>query len=218
LSALALAAGPRASAAISETYDFAGLNLAVPDGNPAGLANTQTIVSNIVSIESVEVSLNLTGAFNGDLFAYLVHDAGFAVLLNRPGRTAADAFGYADDGLVITLTADAPDGDIHLYRNVATPASGSPLTGVWQPDGRDADPDAVTDATPRTALLASFAMGQGSGDWTLFVADLSGGDAHVVSGWGLNLTGEPVPEPGSACLVMAAAAIILRRRRSADPG
>jgi hypothetical protein len=37
--------------------------------------------------------------------------------------------------------------------------------------------------------------------WTLFVADLSGGDTHTLSSWGLTLTGVPVPEPGTAALL-----------------
>jgi subtilisin-like proprotein convertase family protein len=212
LSALVLVSGPRAPGAISEVYDFTSLNLAVPDGNPAGLANTQTLASNIVSIESVEVSLALTGTFNGDLFAYLVHDAGFAVLLNRAGSSAASAFGYADDGLIVTLTADAANGDIHVYQNTLTPGPGTPLTGTWQPDGRDTDPNIVTDASPRTALLSSFNSASGSGDWTLFVADLSSGDPHALGSWGLKLTGEPVPEPASTALLLAAFTAALARR------
>ena len=32
------------------------------------------------------MTLNLSGGWNGDLYAYLVHNSGFAVLLNRVGR------------------------------------------------------------------------------------------------------------------------------------
>ena len=43
--------------------------------------------------------------YNGDLFAYLVHDTNFCVLLNRVGRSAANADGYPDSGFNITFYA-----------------------------------------------------------------------------------------------------------------
>ena len=64
--------------------------------------------------------------------------------------------GYGDSGFNITLSDSAPNGDIHNYRAVFTPEAGSPLTGVWQPDGRHADPSMVLDSTARTATLSSF--------------------------------------------------------------
>lgn len=58
------------------------------------------------------------------------------------------------------------------------------LTGTWQPDGRNVDPNAVTNLSPRTSLLNSFQTLGGSGDWALYVADLSSGDSHVLESWG----------------------------------
>lgn len=183
--------------AATESFSFNALNLAVPDGNPAGLANIQTVSSTIISIDSIEITLNLSGAFNGDLYAYLTcsQGGGFTILLNRTGRSAGNVFGYDDQGFNVTLS-DAGAADIHTYRNSVTPGAGNPLTGTWQPDGRNTDPNLVTDLSPRSAMLSSFNGLAGSGDWTLFVADMSTGDTHILQNWSLSLTGTAIPEPG----------------------
>ncbi|MFT5497801.1 MAG: hypothetical protein ACI9TH_003208 [Kiritimatiellia bacterium] len=122
---------PRASALpIVETHDFLGLGLAVPDGNPSGLANAQSLSSAIVSITSVTVDLRVSGIWNGDLYAYLTHGSGFAVLLNRSGKTAGNRFGYDDDGFAVTFD-DASPNNIHNYQGVTIPPATSPLTGTW---------------------------------------------------------------------------------------
>ena len=62
----------------------------IPDGNLTGWSDTRTL-SGAPSgpITNVSVTLDLSGGWNGDLYAYLVHDSGFAVLLNRVGRETA---------------------------------------------------------------------------------------------------------------------------------
>src|SRR2546422_5215497 len=140
---------PRAQ--VFETYDFITLavsaRLPIPDGDAAGVSDVRTITSVITQISSITVSLDISGEFNGDLYASLRHDSGFSVLLNRPGRTADSPSGYGDRGLNITLSDSAPNGDIHSYRAVFTPEAGSPLTGTWQPDRRNVDPSLVLDST-----------------------------------------------------------------------
>lgn len=42
---------------------------------------------------TITVTINLTGGWNGDLYAHLVHESGFSVLLNRTGRSLADPDG-----------------------------------------------------------------------------------------------------------------------------
>lgn len=205
---------------VTETYTFSP-NAPIPDGNPSGLANTQTLATNIVSLTSVIVSASISGtldadpkAFNGDLYAYLTHGSGFSVLLNRVGRTAQTgpaSFGYGDNGLNVTFS-DSAANDIHLYRNVMTPPPGMPLTGNWQPDARTADPDTVLDTSSRSAFLSSFNLLDAHGAWTLFVADLSTGEEHTLSNWGLELTGA-VPEPGSIALLSVGIVVLAGSRR-----
>src|SRR6266850_2078387 len=70
----------------------------IPDGNLAGWSDTRTIGGLSGTIADVNVSLTLSGGNNGDLYAYLVHSSGFAVLLNRVGRDGSDPFGYSGSG------------------------------------------------------------------------------------------------------------------------
>src|SRR6266404_5588518 len=81
------------------------VNTPIPDGNPTGLESTIEVGRLSAQLADITVSLDISGGFNGDLYAYLSHGStGFAVLLNRPGKTAADSFGYGDAGFHITLS------------------------------------------------------------------------------------------------------------------
>jgi hypothetical protein len=92
-------------------------------------------------------------------------------------------------------------------------SNAGPVTGTYQPDGRERFPTQTVETSPRTVFLGSFAGGPASGDWTLFVADLSLGNTTVVESWTLNISG--VPEPGSGLLALSAAWLLLLRRRRA---
>jgi subtilisin-like proprotein convertase family protein len=203
--AAALALPVAHAASIIETFS-ASPAAAIPDGNPSGLASTQTVATTITQIENISVTLNVSGTYNGDLYLYLQHDTGFAVLLNRVGRTSANLFGSSDDGFVVTLNDLGALADIHNANS-----GGGALTGNFASDGRNVDPNAVLDTSPRSALLNSFVGLDANGGWTLFVADLSGGDTHTLNSWSMEITG--VPEPGTLSLLALSAATLLRRRR-----
>lgn len=220
--ALALWASPL-KAALTETYTFSGLNLAIPDGTPSGLANYQTISSSITAINSLTVTLTISGGWNGDLYCYLSHSSGFAVLLNRVGRTGGDSFGYGDGGFSVTFS-DAASTDIHAYQTVSYSLNlAGQLLGTWQPDARHVDPATVLDSSTRTAYLSSFNGLAASGNWTLFLADMSGGDASALNGWSMEITG--VPEPVTTALAIFATLAVgstlarkgLRRRGQTPP-
>ncbi|MGD1086477.1 MAG: MBG domain-containing protein [Verrucomicrobiota bacterium] len=180
----------------TETYTFT-TNRLLPDGNPSGLSDVRLLNSAIGDITSVTVNLKITGEFNGDLYGYLRHASGtttnFTVLLNRPGKTASNPYGYADSGLNVTFQDGAPNGDIHLYQTNTIPPAGSPLTGAWQPDDRDVDPAAVLDSSPRTTALANFHGLNAAGDWTLFLADLQSGGTNQLTQWSLTIVGAAYP-------------------------
>jgi len=208
---LALCPVPVASAAV--VYTSGTLNLAIPDDTETGLVRTLEVAESF-AVGSVTVSLNLSvpagqTGWTGDLYAYLQHDAGFSVLLNRPGRTAASPFGYGDSqALTISLRDDAPNGDMHSYRTVATGGENvaltGPLTGAWQPDGRITDPAEVLTGDLRSAMLSQFRGLDSAGTWTLFLADLSGGNQYRLDSWGLELADfAPVPEPAAVGVLSA---------------
>ena len=98
-----------------ESYTFT-TNRLVPDGNAAGISDVQNVSSAIGAISSLKVRLKITGEFNGDLFAYLRHSSGYTVLLNRPGKTSDNDYGYADSGLDVVFQAGCLNGDVHHYR------------------------------------------------------------------------------------------------------
>ena len=196
LSLLALCS-PLATAQVVETHTFNALNRAIPDGNASGLSDLRVVSSAIAELSRVRVSLRIQGEFNGDLYGYLrrvgPNGTNFCVLLNRPGKAIGNAAGYDDFGLDITLDHAAVNGDVHIYREILVPALGQPLTGSWQPDGRRVDPAAVSESSPRTTTLSSFAGMPANGEWTLFLADLESGGTNFLVSWGLELSGIGVP-------------------------
>ena len=219
--AASLAAPAAAATLFSQTWTtgFAD-NGVVPDGNPLGWSDARTLSGvPIGSLSNVSVSLTVAGGAVGDLFVYLSNGSHAAILLNRPGKTAVDDFGFEDAGFTATFADGGPLGDSHL----AFTGSNLSLTSAWEPDARTTDPYLVTDSSPRTNFLSGFQSFPADGTWTLFVADLiGGGDDPIVTSWTLSLESadspSAVPEPSqslAAALAAAfAAATITRRRRS----
>ena len=83
--------------------------------------------------------------------------------------------------------------------------------GNFGSDGRLVNPDLVLDTDPRTAFLTNFLGGDANGDWTLFIADLSGGATHTLDGWSMEITG--IPEPGTISLLGLSLVLLVRRKR-----
>lgn len=192
----------------------------IPDGNPIGLASGTNWSGIFGSVVSVTVNLNITGGFNGDLYAYLAGPAGgFAVLLNRSGLSSTNAFGYGDTGINLTFATGGVN--VHNYQldpSYPSALNGSgQLTGIWAPDGRNIDPQSLGslfDSTSPTADLTSFNGGTADGLWTLFVADMSGGGQATLVSWGLTVV--TAPEPQTWLLVAGGVGVLLtlnRRRK-----
>jgi subtilisin-like proprotein convertase family protein len=210
-------ADPAAAATISQAWNsgFTGGGV-VPDGHPVGWSDTRTLSGIAAStITDINVCLTIAGGLNGDLYVYLEHAGGITILLNRPGRTAANPFAYidpaSDAGFDVVFDDTGTHGDSHLNFTGASILSGS----LWEPDGRASDPATVLDTDARTILLASFTGMDPNGAWTLLVADLSwdGESPATVIQWGLEITA--VPEPGSAFiqLIFLSSALVIRNRR-----
>jgi subtilisin-like proprotein convertase family protein len=190
-----MALGLGAQAALHEfNYDGANsVNLTIPDGNPGGVANTLTVsgLGMDDTILDVNVYLNISGGYNGDLYGYLVAPNGsYAVLLNRIGRDNTFAFGNNGVGIVVNLDDDAA-------ANIHTAAFGS-VSGLYAPDGRTTNPASVVTTDSVTQTLSDIG-GPGNGTWTIFFADLSGGETSTLVSWGLQI--EAVPEPTTLALV-----------------
>lgn len=204
VSALALG---HASAAITETY-IKSVSTLIPDADLSGIVQTINVSSSgLASIDQLEVQLEVSGGWSGDLYAYLWHDGIISVLVNRPGRSAVLPDGSPAAGMNLTLS-DLAAVDLHL-------ASGA-LTGTFQPDQRNIHPLSALDTTPRNTPLSLFNTTAPTGDWRLFIADVASGEQATLVSWSISFTGQAVPEPGSALLVIVGAATMLIRRRTSQ--
>jgi subtilisin-like proprotein convertase family protein len=163
-----------AANAIIYTTNFT-VGTAVPDNNYSGWVNSQTIAgqSGTIANGSLLVSLELTDGWNGDLYAYLVHDTGFAVLLDRVGYTES-GYGFGTAGMDVWLTDAAGQGSIET---IASPLA----TGTYS-------------RSDYAGSLSSFDGLNPNGTWSLFVADLNGGGVSTVQSWGLQMDIVAVPE------------------------
>ena len=171
------------------TETFSGLNTAIPTGNPTGVSVAES-VSDIPSgstVGGLTVDLTVTGGYNGDLYAYLVAPNGTLVmLLNRPGVTGGNPFGYGGSGLNVTLS-DTASGSIQTTPETA----GTLFSGTYQAAG----------------TLANFNGSAADGTWTLFFADESaGGSQATLTGWSLDITA--VPEPVNMAVVIFCAGMV----------
>ena len=152
------------------------VNQLVPDANVNGLTFTTDLsLPDANSIQNITVGLNISGGYNGDLFAFLAGpNGGYAVLLNRVGVGNSSSFGYGDQGFNIVLS-DAAANDVHYYQSDGYSLNGSQqLTGTWAPDGRNIDPQSAPSlfaSTSPTAMLGSFLekiqMGFGPCSWRI---------------------------------------------------
>jgi len=160
--------------ALIATGSWAGV--IIPDGNPVGITQTFTESGLGTSISGVTLNLNISGGNNGDLYAYLSYDGVLVNLLNRPGVTTGNPLGYTDPGFNVTLS-DGGYANINSYGG----NGGAQLTGTYNAAGG-------------SAAFGAFNTLNPNGTWTLFVADLSGGDGSNVStlnGWTLGITAVP---------------------------
>ena len=154
---------------------FSDVNTAILVGNPVGVAISES-VSDIPAGQTVvnlTVGLDLSGGYNGNLFAYLVAPNGSEVtLMDMPG-VSVNGFGASGAGMNITLQ----DGTV-AYGDIQNETSGSVLSGSYNADGS----------------LSGFNGSVADGTWTLYFADLaSGGGTSEVNSWSLGITA--VPEP-----------------------
>ncbi len=213
----ALHAVSGSAATVINTFNFTA-GQAVPDNNASGLLQIGSVsLASIPAVQEIRVGLDISGNFNGDLYAYLQKDGAQSILLNRVGRGSFNSFGYSDAGFNVTFS-DSAAADIHGYRTSSNPLT-SPLTGTWQPDGRTVAPDdapVIFDFASRPAMLSSFEGFDPSGNWNLFIGDFSAGGTSTLNSWSLQFvnTVTPVPEPGTIALLgLGGVALVVGARR-----
>lgn len=199
------------TAAVCETasaallFDYSGSPVAITDNDASGVAFSFSLADPAVSITALTVTLSISGGYNGDLYAYLSHGSGFAVLLNRVGvgssTPGSSAGGYANTGFAVTFDASAA-ANVHFYQNNSPSYTGSgQLTGTWQPDGRGIDPESAASAfdSSGTANFSTFTGLNPNGSWTLFIADVSAGSISTLNDFTVSVSAI-VPEPVNVAL------------------
>jgi subtilisin-like proprotein convertase family protein len=187
------------------TYDSGFQNGGViPDANPTGWSDTRTVSDPGSVINNVSVIINVSGGYNGDLYAYLSHNGTLVTLLNRVGTGSGDAiqqaFGFSTAGFSNVRLDGTGSLSIH---DVANPDS-SPTS--YMPDG---------------GSLASFNGQNPNGNWTIFFSDMASGGGSSPStlvSWSLDITA--VPEPVNMALGLLGGVffvvVVARSRRVRD--
>ena len=205
---MSLAISVRAQSMFTNSYSQT-VNTIVPDDNPNGINSTITVSGAQGAIQSVSIGMTVTNGFAGDYYAYVVDPAGdLAVLANRVGVGSGNPFGYSETGFNVTFSSLATN-NIHFYQLGSYTVDGNGvLLGTWQADGRNIDPESTPSAfntASTTTGLNLFPGTNPNGDWTFFIADMSGGYQGTLVDW--NITVVSTPEPASVQLLAVAAAI-----------
>lgn len=187
-----------------------GVSQPIPDNDPSGVARTFQTSGLTVGIPydlTVSLSVEPTGfgAYNGDYYAYLLHETPsgsefrLAVLMNRVGSSSSSPNGYSDSGFQLTFS-DSAQYDVHRYRVSLGGDSVGAVMGTWQPDGRRVDPSTVLDTSPRTDPLTPLGQINPNGRWTLFVADMEAGGTGKLTGWEVRALAV-IPEPSALSML-----------------
>ncbi|MEI6606293.1 MAG: PEP-CTERM sorting domain-containing protein [Verrucomicrobiota bacterium] len=179
-------------AQLTLNYDFTP-NLTVIDNGQVSSWQTLGGLSGLTDITDVNVRLNLTSQnaadpmYLGDIYASLTLGTSseaqrIAVLLNRAGRSATDAFGSGLSSLDVTLNSSA---STNVYGTTSS-------TGTYQADGRlTVNPNGagVAFASGTHGLAALNGAVPTSDRVSLLVADYSQGGTATLANWGLSVTG-----------------------------
>jgi subtilisin-like proprotein convertase family protein len=222
LTVLGLAATATLASAQIFTTNIASTGGTILDNNPVGLTETFTATDLAGAITNISINLDITGGFNGDLYAYLAGPQGqLAILLNRPGITSGNPYGSGDAGLDITLTETAT---VNIHDYAANPGSyflsGGVVTGTssFLADGRNVNPlldGGTIDGTATTTGLSGINNTLGDGVWTLFIADLAPGGGNATLSSAMLTIMTTVPEPQTWLMMGGGIGIycLMRRRR-----
>ncbi|GMU66161.1 MAG: hypothetical protein AMXMBFR36_24350 [Acidobacteriota bacterium] len=151
--------------------------LAIPDNNPTGVTDTITIDPGSEFITDLDVLIQATHTWVGDLAFTLTHvDTGTSVtLIDRPG-VPATANGCPGDDVDVTVDDEGADPAIEIQCSNLPAITGSAQGG-----------------DPTGAVLAAVDGELFAGDWTLTVADHVGADIGTLDFWCLQATVDTMP-------------------------
>ncbi len=142
----------------------------IPDGNPTGATFTMNVTEN-VSITDLNVNVNISHTFVGDVAVRIKSPAGTsAIIIDRPGRTSS-GFGCSGNDIVATLDDEA-----------ASPVENECAGTVPTIDG------SFIPNNPLSVFDGENTMGI----WELTVSDNAGGDTGTLNSWGIDYAYEEI--------------------------
>lgn len=154
----------------THTPPAAGPPLNIPDNEPAGVSSAIEIAES-AAIADLDIRLDISHTWVGDLTVGLEHGGITAVLIDRPRRGDA-GFGSSADNIHIVLNTQARLS----AENDANQGGAAAYTANQH--YRPNEP------------LSAFNGQSLAGTWTLTVIDHAGGDTGVLEGWSLLATAE----------------------------
>jgi len=166
-------------ASCTDTADFAGVNIAIPDGDPIGVTNSQ-VVSGITGttlggdVELSAVCFKIDHTWVGDLKVTLVSPNGAqVVVLDQPG-VPASGFGCDGDNLEVCIETGTGNDTENICNNL--PAISGTFTAA---NGGDLE------------AINNFG-GSPNGTWQLIVSDAALPDPGTLVDWSLIFDNGPV--------------------------
>ena len=149
-----------ASETSSSTTVCSSPALAIPDTNPTG-ANNAIVVGAGAALTALEVSIDATHTWVGDLAFTVTDGTTTAVIVDRPG-VPAGTFGCSSDNI-----------DAVLDDSAATP-----VEGVCAPT-----PPAIAGTFSPNNPLAAFTGAPFAATWTMTASDAAAGDTGTLNEW-----------------------------------
>ncbi len=192
------------TAASGDIVNNSGGPIAPPDNDSVGAFSTINIAENeLIS----QVHLSIFGANHtwvGDLHVTLTGPGGVATVFSRTG--SASGTGVGDSSNLFGDYSFA-DGGADWWFEASERSDNEALTpGTYQP----------TENTGSISMFGDvFAGTLTAGDWILFISDNSPGDTGGITGWGLTIQSQVIPEPGVGIFggLLALAVLCCRHRR-----
>ena len=147
-------------------------NVAIPDGDPAGIDNTLAITQT-EGIADLNLYIRATHTWVGDLIFTLTHpdNSTSVIAIDRPGHTTT-GFGCSGNDIDVWVDDEGADTAIENQCSNLPAISGRAIGG---------DP-------PSATLLATFDGLPADGIWTLNASDNANGDTGTLNEWCLEIT------------------------------
>ncbi len=161
----------------TKTYSVTGggLPLAIPDNNVTGVFHEFTVPDS-GTIQDLNLGLNITHTWNGDLIVMLSHGGTNVVVMNRPGGT-----GNNDNGYNVILD----DEGTSAIQTAVLAGNAGPLVSP---------PNYI----PNSALSAFDGMNK-QGVWRVTISDNAGADTGSLVSWSLIIQNQGSPIPPCDC-------------------